>query len=362
MAKTKEVVTESEVDFGNENVELADVDMLAPSPTELAEMKALWQKQQAEAAAQAAAEAARNAVHANVPKVNLVNCLRHQRLYVRYIPKQSGLFSSNKHVLAGGISETAVKTFCCPILQSGNFKRVLTESEEAFLEDYMGLKPGTLSPYNNTFSNTPSFWSTANKNNANIVKIGKAGLWLDLANPNDYIKYKILLGDAEHICPSLQQLKDAPKATYMFVIVDSSEETKLLKNNMSLKAECWKIYGKHEDNEALLRLIVESVTGTPVEKFATLEVVQTRIGDIIEQNAKMFLSVVKDPYIETKVLIKKCVDKGLISKRNNLYYLKSDNSPLCDTGEESTLTNAAKYLNLPRMNTLLMSLEQKSEL
>jgi hypothetical protein len=64
--------------------------------------------------------------------------------------------------------------------------------------------------------------------------------------------------------------------------------------------------------------------------------------------------------LPAKVLIKRSHDAGFVSCRNNsLYYLKQDGSPLCEMGEESTLTNAARYITSPKHSELKYMLEAK---
>ena len=66
-----------------------------------------------------------------------------------------------------------------------------------------------------------------------------------------------------------------------------------------------------------------------------------------------------DPTLPVKVLIRRAVEEGVISRRGDQYYLKSDNSPLCGSNEEPTLNTAAKYLSLPKNQELKLSIEAK---
>ena len=80
---------------------------------------------------------------------------------------------------------------------------------------------------------------------------------------------------------------------------------------------------------------------------------------MLEAQSKLFLKVVRDPLLENKVLIQQCVDAGLISKKGNYLYLRSDNTPLCEAGEEPVLSSAAKYLGSPKRQELKFSLEAR---
>lgn len=286
----------------------------------------------------------------------LVNCLRNERIIVRYIPKLSGMWGNNpKHILAGGMAEGASRTFVVPRLSSGMLVNVLTDKEKAFLEEIMGLEYNALSIY----KKKDNFWDDSNENGINKVRLTKQDNYLNLNDPEDYIRYKILLANKDYIAPSLQVLQDAPKATYQFVIISEAEETKVAKTNMSSTMLCYKEFGKVEDDVDTLRVIIETIDGRPTSKNAKLEFLQTKVNDLIQTNSKLFLKVITDSMLSTKVLIKKAIEAGLISNRGNFLYLRSDNTPLCENNEEPTLNIAAKYLNMPKHQDILFALQAK---
>jgi hypothetical protein len=285
-----------------------------------------------------------------------VNCLRNERIIVRHIPKLTGIWGNNpKHVLSGGMAEGAVIVFTVPRLSSGMFVNVLTDKEKAFLEEIMGLEYNALSVY----KKVDNFWDDSNEGGISRVRLSKQDNYFNLADPEDYIRYKILLANKDYIAPSLQVLQDSPKSTYQFVIISDGEETKVNKDNMSTTMRCYKEFGKIEDDIDTLRVIVEIIDGRPTSPSAKLEFLQTRVNALIQADSKIFLRVVTDPLLSTKVLIKKCIELGLISNRGNYLYLRSDNSPLCEINEEPTLNIAAKYLNSPKHQDILFSLQAK---
>ena len=73
----------------------------------------------------------------------------------------------------------------------------------------------------------------------------------------------------------------------------------------------------------------------------------------------MFLRIATDELLDTKVLIKKSIEAGLIVKRGDYLYVREDNSPLCEYCEEPTFNIAAKYLSNPKRQELKFSLEAK---
>lgn len=286
-----------------------------------------------------------------------VNCLRNERIIVRYLPRVSGIWGNNpKHVLAGGMSENASRVYVVPRLaSSGMYVNVLTDSEKAFLEEVMGLEYNALSIY----KKTDNFWDDSNERGIGKVRLTKQDNYLDLSIPEDYIKYKILLANKDSIAPSLQVLQDTPKATYKFVIIREGEETKTAKDSMSVTMKCYKEFGKIEEDVYTLRTIIETLSGKPTASTSKLEFLQTKANELIQLDGKMFLKVITDPTLPTKVLIKKSIEAGLIANRGNYLYLRETNQPLCEDNEEPTLNMAAKYLNSPKHQEIKFSLEAK---
>ena len=284
----------------------------------------------------------------------LVNCLRNEKVIVRYLPKQSRMVTNPKHVLFGGMAENATRTFVVPMLSSGRYVNVLTDSEKDFLEELMGLPANALSIY----KKVDNFWDDANEAGISKVTLRKQDNYLNLANVEDYIRYKILLANKEYIAPSLEALETNPKATYQFVILTEDSETKSAKKGMTILMQCYTAYGKIEDDVDALRVIIETLTGVTVHKNTKKEFLQTKANELIQGNSKMFLKIATDPMLQTKVLIRRCIEEGLIAHRGNQYYIKEGNIPMCEDGEP-TLNVAAQWINLPKNQEIKLSLEAK---
>ena len=285
----------------------------------------------------------------------LVNPLTNERVIVRHINRQRGSITDPRHVLYGGMSERAVRIFVVPKLTSGVYVNVLTKNEKAFLEQAMGLEYNALSIH----KKENNFWDDSNPNGINRVRLTKQDTYLDLSNPEDYIKYKILLANKDFIAPSLQAMQDMPRASYQFVLIREGEEAKQTKQALSIMAQCYKEFGKVENDASVLRLVVETLENKPLAAATKLEFLQAKIYDLIQADSKTFLKVITDPMLSTKVLIRTAIDAGEIIKRGNYHYLKADNTPLCESGEEPTFSVAAKFLNNPRHQETKFALEAK---
>lgn len=286
-----------------------------------------------------------DSTEANTP----VNCLRNKRVIIKHVPKETGLVTNPNHILYGGMAESAVRWLTVPILASGVYVNVLTNTEKSYLEEVMGLEYNALSIYNKE----NNFWDNFQ------VRLTKQDNILDLSNPEDYIKYKVLLANKDIIAPSLQDLEDHPKATYQFVIIHENEESQASKKKISATMQAYMEFGKVQDNIHILRTIIETIDGRPTSKNSKIEFLQEKINNLIQADAKLFVKVVTDPMLATKVLIKRAIEAGLISNRGGMLYLKEGGTPLCGDNEEPTMSYAAKFLNLPKNQDLKFALEAK---
>ena len=287
-------------------------------------------------------------------KPDYINCLRKERIIVRHLNKHTGLkINDPKHVFYGGMAENAVKTYTVPMSDTGTFVNILTEDEQRYLEDALGLEYKALSPY----KKTDNFWDDSNEYGISRVMLQKQDNYFDLSIPEDYIKYKILLANKNLIAPSLQVLEDTPRATYEYVIISENEETKVAKKSMNATMECYVEFGAVKDDRDILRTVIEILDGRPTASNVKLDWLQTKANELIQADAKGFLRVIKDPMLKTKVLIKASIEAGLISKRGDFLYLRKDGTPLCNDDEEPTLNIAAKYLNEPKHQEVKFYLE-----
>ena len=241
----------------------------------------------------------------------LINCLRKETVVVRHIPREYRLAGNNpKHVLSEGMADSAYRMLTVPMLRSGQLQDVLTTDEKDYLESALGLPDNGLSVYR-TENN---YWKSL------YVRLEKTETYLDLSNPNDYIKYKVLLANKNLVCPDIKTLQDAPKATYQYVIISEGEEAKANMGRINARKEAYKEYGKIENDKDVLRLIVETMTSRPVASSTSLAKLAESVDNLIENNAKTFLSVAQDPLLRTKVLIRNGIEAGAIVDRGGLLY------------------------------------------
>lgn len=283
----------------------------------------------------------------------LKNCLRNERVIIRFIKRPSPLIKDPNHIASGGMVEGGGRTFCLPQLSSGSLKNCLTNDEKDFLEYALGLAPNALSVYNHE----NNYWKSGS-GNAEIT-LGKDDTYLDLSQPHEYILYKMLLANTNTICPSLQALQDNNKATYEYVIINPSDEARMADQEMNVTSQCYLEFGKWNDDKDVLQCVLEMIDGRDLDDNTKIEFLRQRINERIKQDPKLFLGIIKDEHLKTKALIRKASKNGIISRRGNQYYLVETNEPLCNTNEDPDLTNAAKYLDNPKRQDLLFRIQGK---
>ena len=142
-------------------------------------------------------------------------------------------------------------------------------------------------------------------------------------------------------------------------MINEAQEAKSIGTKANLKYECYTAYGKYKDNADVLKCIIELMDNKKVNPDTKIEHLQSMVTRYIDEDTKRFKDVITDELLEYKALIKKGVEKGLISNRNNFFYMREDNTPLCEQYEEPRLSIAAKYLANPANQDLRDSLIAK---
>ena len=278
----------------------------------------------------------------------LINCLRKELVTVQLVEKIVGGITDKNHPFYSGKASGTISSYVVPRLRNGELKNPLTKAEKDFLEDYMGLEPNALSIHKKREEN---FWT-----NRQVI-VQKEGTVLDLSTPMGYINYKILLMNNDLICPSLEDLRKMPKATYEYVLVSDKEVYNVTSEKNNTKSMCWKLYGKVEDKPEVLKAVIEGITNTPVQGDMDLMFLQNTAVEHLEKNPRLFYAVISDPLLPFKVTLKEAVDLDVVERRGDYYYY--NNTPLCGKNENPTLTVAAKYISNPRNQEILFSIQAR---
>ena len=294
-------------------------------------------------------------------KKEIMSCLRNEKVIVRRLPKRTNLVKDSNHIMGDGMHNNAFRTFCVPKYERRNaFVNVLTNDEMEYLEQAMGLQKGALSIYRQPAEE--NYWSTANPNGLGSVTLRKGDNIFDLSTPSEYIAVKVLLTNKDTICPSWEEWEARPKETYEFVIIREGQDSKTLDNNADVTIEAIMKLGKISEDKEVLKLVVETMVGKKYPDHTSKEWLKNQAVDMVKsttKNARLFLSIINDDFLDNKVLIRKALSKGLVADRGGYLYIKDGNVPMCSDGENPTIQVAAKWLAKPQNQERLFSLQAK---
>ena len=249
---------------------------------------------------------------------------------IRYIKKQKGLIVDTRHIAYGGLLEGAKVTLPAKKLRNGQLANVLTNEEKSTIEKLLALPENGLSIY----KKEDNYWNSIK------VSIGKEGLFLNLEEPEEYIKFKILESYDDMVCPHLNKVDE--KQTYRFVIVRKEDEARKAAKEVNAIAEAYKQLGKIEDDrEAMIDFL--RVCNIKASEDTSSETLITLVSAELIKDAKRFVQILKDPSYNTRVLLFKSLSKGEIVKKGQQYFSK-DGEALAEPNQLSTLENVVTYL------------------
>lgn len=272
------------------------------------------------------------------------------KVTVRYIER--GNFSRD-HLISGGMVDGAKHSFCVPMLKNGNLKNVLTKAEKEYFEELLDISLSTLK------KPSENFWSTSNPSGIGNVILEKGDNVLDLSDPYDYLRYKVLLANSTYIASSYKEMDRDPKSTYVYVIVKESDVVEATKSTYKVKRETFKKLEEYDNNIDALTYIISVADHDEVDRETPIELIRDRVYAIFERSAGQVSRILNDRMFSTKVLIRKLTMADLVYVENDQYYMADSNKPMHRGSNEADLDEACTWLNLPENAPILADLKAK---
>ena len=266
------------------------------------------------------------------------NPLGKGRVIAKFILKKRGI-AEKGHPYYGNYTPDSKTYFCLPQDEDERYIPFLTQEEEKFYEKALGLNDGDLNI--NKVNN--NFWDSDNNNGISRFFLQKQDTYFDKSKPKDMLKLAILRANKDVICPSMKELEDKPKPTYMWVLVDEEAQFSEEENITSMMIECTKILSKFYEDKWVLKYIVEKAQKVKLAPRITLKQLQGKIGEIMQKDIKTLHKLMTDPQLTVKANIQKAVAFSIINIRNGFYFY--NNKPLSWPGMDSTEKNATNYLS-----------------
>ncbi len=277
-------------------------------------------------------------------KIPSTDFLENRTITVKYIKKESDYIKDPKHAGYGGLFIGSAIAIPPPLMNNKKMKNLLTKKEKAGLEY---LLDKNLSIYGD-------FWKEEyDKGSIFPIYLDKDDKTLDLSDPMQYIVWKVLLA-SPIVANNLGEIRH--RATNRFVMVEEGEEVRSQKEAVGSKVIAFKKYVQYEDDRAVLRYILRNL-GRYTDKNQSLDFLQVETAKLIEKDANMFVSIVTDEYLKTKVILEEAFEYGVVNLRDNRYYTKDD-QPISD-GNSPTLEVAAEFLAKPLGQEMRLAIEAK---
>jgi hypothetical protein len=181
-----------------------------------------------------------------------------------------------------------------------------SEDQREDLEKELSLPSGSLSIY----KKKDNYW------NSFEVILDKKELSLDLRNPEDVLRYLLLLANREEIAPSF---KDRFEGDFKYALVDQDSESNERAKKAHTVKEAYKKLGQMEESiETMSNFLL--VYGKKPGNNPRQEFLVSEIDKIIENDLNGFMSIVEDEDFETKLLITKAIEIGAINRPTKTRY------------------------------------------
>lgn len=240
--------------------------------------------------------------------------LKNKKVWLKPNPGKKLTLITSTDTIHSFTYDGASYEWCLP--QNNNldyFNPFDSDEERFYFEDLLGKDLST--------NRGPScFWNSDNPDaRVSLVvdaSIREIGYELDLSNPNDVLRYKVLKMQHD-VAPSWEKRND--RMHYKWVLVDSEVEDTTKKKNADAKIEAYTFFGSiKEHKEKMVDFLTMYFMNTKryeeVPDDMTTNALISHIETILEKDIKGFNDTASDKDKETKLLIIKGVKIGAIEK------------------------------------------------
>jgi len=269
-----------------------------------------------------------------------MSCLRNETIVIRPVEENPAMHipkGKNGHVRFEG----SFTTYDAPMSKHGSgVVSVLTDDERIELEKLLDASrpKGWLSGYARD-----NAWTGRNRYK---IELGLEEVELNLMDPVQFIKYRILLANTQDIAPSFEQRTDK---AYMFYMENKETIDKGKLEKVSLKIEAGNKFAelvKSEDKlmDALMVIFRGDISKVP--NSMTSNTAQVALYNYIDTKPREFLDSLKDVEYGNKVLFYKAIRRGVITRNGFEYNLGMGDGRLIGNG----MAEALKFIEDMKTN------------
>jgi len=247
--------------------------------------------------------------------MDVKSCLQNKVVIVRPVAENNAMHipeGKNGHVRFEG----SYCTYCAPLTANNTIKEVLTQEEREYLENLMdSSRPkGWLSAY----ARKENAWSG---NRGFKVELGNDEVVLELSNPVDFIKWKILLSNTEDISPTFENRLDKQ---YLFYIENKEEMDKNKSELIDSKIKASNLFSeisKSKDKTIECLMVIYSGDTKFVPDEMPDHTAKATLFNFVDSNPKKFIEIVEDVDFKVKGVLYRAMRRGVINRNGYTYNL-----------------------------------------
>jgi len=183
---------------------------------------------------------------------------------------------------------------------------ILNREEQEFFEKKLYMNPGDLSIY----KQKDNFWAAHRFH----VDVTKDGLTLDLSDPMDGLRYRVLKLN-EEIAPSWAQRFDS--GNYKFALVEEGEQILSEVTKANKLQEAYKFLSSIEASIERMSDFLR-VYGKRPPADAKKDFLKAELQKLIDSDIDGYLAVARDKDFQTKVIIDMSLEIGALMKEGKL--------------------------------------------
>lgn len=217
-------------------------------------------------------------------------------------------------------------------------------TEKEFFEKELGVD------LNPTMPTDKNFWRSDKRGR---VVLTKEGTTLNLNQPLDMLKYKILLSNKTMISPSYEDR--VLKASYEFMIVEESKVTVKKLEEANFKAQAYIKFAEVTNSKTSTVGFIKSL-GRTIPATATEDWLKNEVLTVVENKPEYFLEIVNHPQYNERIFVQEAVEVGAIIRKGEKRYTLDNGAEL---GE---LTDVVNYLLNPDNQEVKMRIKAKIDL
>lgn len=267
--------------------------------------------------------------------LDVFNPLSNKQIVVKYIMKHKAGITDKNHLIYGSKLEIATDKFA-PMMnpRTGVIFDPFTTEEREFVAQELGIEPKRLSP---NYIGDDNFW------NDYYVILGKSGDVLDLRQVSDFIKYKVLLTNKGKIAPSFEDRNKKP--SYSYYLIDKALDVDTNTHLLEEKEKAYVALSNISSDKYKLAYVVWQLTKKSMALRTDIKTLKAQLNNKLESSIPQFNKILSDKLFDAKVLIHSALMHGVISRKNNEFFLEG--KKLADDNQSSNLENSALYLSDP---------------